>query len=153
INSNGEANRRISVLGGMNLFDDRLNIYGTAEHVIVDEVKDEDVKWRRDSWTLLNNDTDAVAAPSDGQLDNILIKNARSLTLGPRGGMVLLAGQVLPSPAADPDIPAANCALGPANSFNSTTTSIASSNPNCFAVAPELNKMYVFSSTGVARFA
>jgi outer membrane receptor protein involved in Fe transport len=155
INDGGEESRRISGLFGRNLFNDRLNVYAFGESQEFDEVLDSDMDWRREGWALLNNDSDTAAVLDDGQLDNILIRDARDALL-PRGGRVTLANQVLNSPAADPDHqsgstnPAAiNCAAG---GFNAATTNInAAGNVNCFNIAPEnVGSTWVFQPDGTA---
>ena len=109
INQGGENHsQRISALFGKNLLNDRLNVYAFGEYQDFDEVRDADMDWRREAWTLLNVDSDVNALTPDGQLDNILISGARDAFFA-RGGIVVLANQVLNSAPADPDLVAGNC--------------------------------------------
>jgi outer membrane receptor protein involved in Fe transport len=87
----GDLNRRFSVLAGHNFFGGRLNVYGTGEYDETDEVLDREVDWRKKAWVLLNNDTDIANNQPDGQFDNILIHDARSLSIGPAGGITVLS--------------------------------------------------------------
>jgi outer membrane receptor protein involved in Fe transport len=147
INDGGQQSQRLSALFGKNLMNDRLNVYAFGEFQEFDEVRDADMDWRREAWTLLNNDTDVNNATPDGQLDNILIRDARDAFFN-RGGLVILSNQVLDSTnAADPDINANNCTGA---SFNAAVTNIAT-NTNCFNVAPENNSTWVFNPDGTAR--
>ncbi|MEQ1617212.1 MAG: TonB-dependent receptor [Terricaulis sp.] len=153
INQDGQESRRISALAGHNFLNDRLNIYGFAEHQEFDEVRDSQIDWKADAWVLLNNDSDVNNATPDNQFDNILIRGARDAFFQ-RGGLFLLANQVLNSPAADPDLVAGNCgnsaAPQPLTQYNAATANIAG-NTNCFNVAPENGSTFVFSPAGVAR--
>jgi outer membrane receptor protein involved in Fe transport len=153
INQDGQESRRISAIIGHNFMNDRLNLYGFAEHQEFDEVRDSQIDWKTEAWVLLNNDSDPNNATPDNQLDNILIRGARDAFFQ-RGGLFLLANQVLNSPAADPDLVAGNCgnsvAPQPLAQYNAATANIAV-NANCFNVAPENFSTYVFSPAGVAR--
>jgi outer membrane receptor protein involved in Fe transport len=146
INQDGQYNGRISGLIGHNFLNDRLNVYMTGEYQKNEEVRDSDVDFRKEAWTLLNNDTDPNAATPDTQLDNILIRDARDIRFN-IGGTVVLAGGARPSATTDPDIPVATCAAGSA----SFTTFNAQTNANCFVIAPELTRVFVFDAPGVSR--
>lgn len=139
INQGGQINRRISGLIGENFLDDRLNIYLHGEYERADEVRDEDIDYLREANFLLNNDTDPVGSPVDGQLDNILISGARDIVRLP-GSLLVLASQVLPSPASDPDIPIQACVAAVANT---------AFNANCFS--PEPSTAFTFNPDGTAR--
>lgn len=75
INQDGQANKRISVLGGINLMDDRLNLWAFGEYEDVDEVLMSDIDWVRASWGLVAVDGDPAALangrPSDLSLIHI----------------------------------------------------------------------------------
>jgi outer membrane receptor protein involved in Fe transport len=148
INEEGQANHRLSMLAGHNFLDDKMNVYLSAEWQDGDHIQDSDQDWRRDAWILLNNDTDPTATPADGQLDNILIRNARDAFFNP-GGVVLLSRIPRPSPAADPDIPLATCAAPSAAAILFSAN--ISGNAGCFNVGSELNSAYVFDSPGSFR--
>ncbi|KPF84987.1 hypothetical protein IP78_00270 [Brevundimonas sp. AAP58] len=135
INQNGEANNRVSALAGINLFDDRLNLYAHAEWDRNEEIKTLDVDWLRDGWLLLGIDADPAATPFDGNTDAILFNNVRRLDR-PRWGSTTLANSQPASPLNDPDVPFATC------------TSLTS--PNCYAVDP--TRTYWFDGT-TARLA
>lgn len=139
INQDGQLNRRISALAGHNFLDGRLNVYGSAEYEKNDEVRDSQVDWRRKAWVLLNNDTDVSNSQPDGQMDNILIHDARTLSIGPAGGITVLATSTRPSSnPADPDIP-----------FQSCSTAIAPMSANCFS--PEPFNSFIYDQAGAAR--
>lgn len=138
INQDGQLNRRISALAGHNFFDGRLNVYGSAEYEKNDEVRDSQVDWRKKAWVLLNNDTDPANNQPDGAFDNILIHDARSLSLGSVGGITVLATSTRPSSPSDPDIP-----------FQSCSTAIAPMSANCFAIEP--TNSFIYDQAGAAR--
>jgi outer membrane receptor protein involved in Fe transport len=148
INQDGQLSGRVSGLIGHNFYDDRMNVYAFAEYQRFNEVRDQDMDWRRKAWTLFNNDSDTAGVVDDGQFDNILMSDMRDAFFQ-RGGVVVLANQVLDSiDPNDPDINANNC-LNTA-SFNAAIHNI-SGNVNCFNIAPENNSTFVFDSNGVAR--
>jgi outer membrane receptor protein involved in Fe transport len=139
INQDGQLNKRLSILAGHNFFDGRLNVYGSAEYEHNDEVRDSQVDWRKKAWTLLNVDTDVANNQPDGQMDNILLSDVRTLSIGPAGGITVLATSTRPSSnPLDPDIP-----------FQSCTTSIAPLSANCFS--PEPTNSFIYDNTGTAR--
>ncbi len=126
INDDGQLSGRVSALVGRNFLDDRLNVYAFGEYQEFEEVLDLDQDWRRDSWALLNNDSDPNNSRPDGILDNILIRGARDAFFT-RGGILVLSNQVQPSSPAtgvpfipgttlisDPDDAIANCGAVPA---------------------------------------
>jgi outer membrane receptor protein involved in Fe transport len=139
INQDGQLNKRLSVLAGHNFFDGRLNVYGSAEYEHNDEVRDSQMDWRKKAWVLLNNDTDVANSQPDGVMDNILIHDARTLSIGPVGGITVLANSLRPSAnPGDPDIP-----------FQSCTTATAPMSANCFAIEP--GNSFIFDQAGAAR--
>ncbi|WP_428150053.1 TonB-dependent receptor domain-containing protein [Caulobacter sp.] len=137
----GDLNRRFSVLAGKNFFDGRLNVYATGEYEKNDEVLDTDVDWRKRAFVLLNRDTDVSNSQPDGVFDNILLRDVRTLSIGPAGGITVLATQTRPSSNPnDPDIPFQSCPTGSAASAMSA---------NCFS--PEPFNSFIYDSTGAAR--
>lgn len=141
INQDGQLNRRISALVGKNFFDGRLNVYASAEYEKNDEVLDSQVDWRKKTWSLLNVDTDVSNSQPDGQIDNILVSDVRTLSLGAVGGITVLATSTRPSAnAGDPDIPFQACAVQAATAAQSA---------NCFAIEP--NNSFIFDQAGAAR--
>jgi outer membrane receptor protein involved in Fe transport len=150
INKNGEINGRFSVTAGVNLFDDRLNIYGFGEYQESEAVKDADIAWRRRGTILLGVDADLPPSPNwDGVLDNILVGPLNDLRTTP-GGIVTLAGQVLPTS----NIAVLPCAAGSANGTTSSGVfggGNLSQAGNCFAADP--GRTFAFDSNGVARAA
>ncbi len=141
INQDGQLSERISALYGINLLDDRLNLYVHGEYDHSDEVLDRDVDWRRESWALIGNDVDPATAPVDGVPDLILIRNARTYIRGTNfGGITILSTGVQPSPINDRDVPFNTC----------VTTSFSA---NCFAVEPtnRPGNSFLYDSSGVSR--
>ena len=144
INKGGqETTGRISVLAGVNLFDDRLNLYGFAEYDKQDDVNAESIEYLANAWGLVGNDADPTAAglSSDGVIDVLLYRGLRQIQIL-RGGQLTIANGVRPSPLNDPDVPsvANNCTLA-----NGPLTA------DCFNPRPGLT--YVFNSDGTARLA
>lgn len=138
INKDGQTNNRISLLGGTNLFGDRLNVYGSYEREQNKEVRDSDVDWRAEAWGFLGRDFDPASAPNDSVVDNLLVSGLRNISRS-RGGTLTLVNDI----AADPsrNIPAQPCPLG-------TTGSI---NANCIFVEP--GRTWQFDTAGVGRLA
>lgn len=136
--------RRLSVLAGVNLFDDRLNIYGHAEYDETEEVYQNMISWLRNgSISALGLDADptnAVNGPNnDGFLDTgVIYYDARRLDR-PRWGQTTLANMQQPSRLSDPDIPFANC---PGFSTSS----------NCFFVQPGYTYWYEGPTARLANF-
>ncbi len=134
INSNNQLNRRLSILWGGNALDGRLRGYLSAEYEESDEVKDRDVDVFSKGARIYQNDLDPAATPGDGVFD-LLAGYDYQFISRPYGGALTLSHNVTPSPASDPDIPAAAC----------TTAGI---NTNCFVFDPGFT--YVFEN-GAAR--
>ncbi|MFN3228651.1 MAG: TonB-dependent receptor domain-containing protein [Asticcacaulis sp.] len=135
INKEGQQQKRISVLAGKNFFNDRLNTYFSYEREEAQQVKDSDMKWRKDACLLVNDDLDPTASPNDNDLDNKLFCGLRNLGRMYSGTLVLANG-LKPSPASDPDIALISCSL------NSS---------NCFRPQPGLT--YMFNPDGTPRLA
>ncbi len=138
INQGGEqTQQRVSALAGINVLDDRLNLYGFAEYELNDEIRTTDVDWLEDSWALVGTDADPtntlIGPASDGILDAALFSNLRTITR-PRWGQTTLANNQQPSPANDPDVPF----LNPQCSGNLAAVA----NANCYSVDP--TKTWVF---------
>jgi len=112
INQDGQANKRISVLGGINLLDDRLNLWAFGEYEDVDEVQMADIDWVRASWGLVAVDGDPTSLvngrPSDGIIDNQLFSGLNTLSRV-RWGQTTLANTRPGSMLSDPDIATQNC--------------------------------------------
>lgn len=132
INQGGQANSRLSVLAGVNLMDDRLNLWGFAEYDQNDEIQILDIDWYKADWGLVGADADPanpnVGPASDGIFDVTgPVGNRRQLQIL-RWGQTTLANNQAASPLNDPDIPFANC--------SSVTASA------CYSIAP--GKTWVF---------
>lgn len=139
INKDGQLNRRFSALVGHNFFDGKLNVYGSYEYEKNQEVRDNNIKWRKDSWSLLTVDYDPTSAVNDDVFDQILISGARRIDRTPYGTLTLSSDV---RPDASRNIPLQACVAG-------TTGSI---NANC--ITPDPGITYVFDSyTGAARLA
>jgi len=135
INQDGQLNKRISALGGVNLLDDRLNLYAFAEYEDIDQVESLDIDWLRDARALVGIDADPTSAPYDGMMDTAVFSGLTTLSR-PRWGQTTLANAQQPSPLNDPDVPLANC------------TALTSA--NCYSLDP--NKTYVYEGN-TARLA
>lgn len=125
--------RRLSVLAGVNLFDDRLNLYAHAEYDESEEVYLEHIDWLGDGSVILGTDADPTnplfGPASDGIYDTgTIFYNARRLDR-PQWGSTTLANMQRPSPLNDPDVPFANCAG-------------LSTSANCFNVDPAYTYWY-----------
>jgi len=141
INKDGQTNQRISILGGTNLFGDRLNVYGSFEHEENEEVLDSQIDWRAEAWGYLPVDFDPASANNDGIVDNLLVSGLRNVSRS-RGGSLTLVNDIPADPSRN--IPAGagqQCTLG-------TTGSI-----NAQCIFPEPGKTWQFSDTGAARLA
>ena len=141
INQDGQLSERLSVLYGVNLFDDRLNVYVHGEYDRNDEVLDTDVDWRRASWGFLANDVDPATAREDGVPDFLLVRDLRTYIRGTNfGGVTILATGVQPSPINDRDVPFQTC----------TATGFSA---NCFSLAPSnrLDNGFLYDGNGSAR--
>lgn len=132
INQDGQANKRFSVLGGVNLFNDRLNLWAHAEYEHIDEIRVDDVDWFGDSWGLVTVDADATNLQNDGDVDLVLFQGLNTISR-PRWGQTTLANTEQPSRLSDPDTPFATC---------NTTSQTGYLSGNCYPVDP--TKTYVF---------
>ena len=141
INQNGEANRRISVLAGTNLLDDRLNIYAHGEYEEVDEVTSLDIDWLRRAPVRIGTDADPTTSRFDGIQDARLFTNVRRID-NPRWGQTTLANLPQPSPLNDPDVPYESC-------FDSGFFTYS---PNCFGVQPGSTYWYDGTTARLADF-
>lgn len=140
INQDGQANKRISLLAGANLLDDRLNVYAFGEYEDIDEVQVLDIDWLESAYGLIGLDADPATLPYDGVIDAGLFSGLRTLQR-PRWGQTTLANMQQPSALLDPDVPLTNC---------NTTSGTGFRSANCFSVDP--TKTYVFDGT-TARLA
>jgi outer membrane receptor protein involved in Fe transport len=133
INSNGELNKRLSVLWGGSAFDGRLTGYVSGEYEENEAVLDQDIRVLARNPLIYQNDLDPGSAPND-QVFDILAGYGYQTINRPRGGALTLSHNVTPSIASDPDIPAATC----------TTAGI---NANCFVYDPGFT--FVFENGGI----
>lgn len=113
INQAGQANKRVSILGGVNLLDDRLNLWAFGEYDKNDEVKVLDIDWLEDSYLLGINDSDpaqgsANGPTSDGIIDNIVFSGVRTISR-PRWGQTTIANTRPGTPLRDPEYGTSNC--------------------------------------------
>jgi len=143
INQNGEANKRVSVLAGANLLDNRLNIYAHGEYEQVDEVTSLDIDWIRNAPIRIGTDADPTSARIDGRFDSRIFEGVRRIDL-PRWGHTTLANVQQPSPLNDPDVPYEDCFSGTGAAFGFSYAA------NCFGVTP--GKTYWYDGT-TARLA
>jgi len=134
--------RRISALVGVNLLDDRLNLYAHAEYERTEEIYAEHINWIRDGRIRLGIDADptnaAIGPATDGFLDIGQFYGANRLDR-PQWGSTTLANMQRPSALNDPDVPFANCAG-------------LSTSGNCFAVAPGYTYWYDGATGRLANF-
>lgn len=134
--------RRVSVLAGANLLDDRLNIYVHGEYEKADEVYGEYLNWMRDSRIVLGVDADpsnpAIGPINDGFIDNAAFFGARRLDR-PRWGSTTLANMQQPSRLTNPLVPYLDCPG-------------ASTSGNCFNVAPGYTWWYDGPTARLANF-
>ncbi len=134
--------RRISVLGGVNLFDDRLNLYAFGEYERTEEVFAEHIDWMRAGPLVLGVDADptnpAFGPVNDGIIDTRLFFGARRLDR-PQWGSTTLANMQRPSRLDDPDVPFGNCPG-------------ASTSSNCFSVDPAYTYWYDGTTGRLANF-
>ncbi|GAA0627788.1 TonB-dependent receptor [Brevundimonas kwangchunensis] len=127
--------KRVSVLAGANLLDDRLNVYAFGEWEQIDEIRRDDVAWLRDGRTFItatpffdDDPTSAAVGPvSDGVYDNDVAYGLRRVDR-PRWGQTTIANSQRPSALTDPDVPLTAC------------TSVTSA--NCYAVDPTKTYWY-----------
>lgn len=136
------ATRRLSVLGGINLLDDRLNLYAHAEYEKADQVRSDQIDWLRRGRVSLGIDADPtnvnIGPAADGFVDVGEFYNARRLDR-PLWGSTTLANMQRPSPFGDPDIPVAAC-----RSFSTSS--------NCFNVDPGYTYWFDGTSARLANF-
>ena len=141
VNQDGQANRRVSILAGANLLDDRLNVYTHAEFERVDGINTLDIDWLRDGHVFgapgTAVDADPVANRFDGDVDVIPFRNVMRLDR-PVWGQTTLANAQQPSALNDPDVPLANCA--------------ALNSPACFSVDPSRTYVYDGATARLANF-
>lgn len=137
INQNGEASARVSVLGGVNLLDDRLNLYAFGEFEKLDGLEGPALDWLSDGRGVVGLDADpttlSLGPVNDGILDQNLFYNLRSINR-PYWGVTTVANSQRPSPRNNPNVPLGNC------------TSLTSA--NCYSVDPAKTYWY---DQGVAR--
>ncbi len=141
INQDGQANKRISALAGINLFDDRLNLYAHAEYEEVDEVTSNDIDWIAAAPNRANIDADPTTARFDGILDNRLFTGVRRLDIQ-RWGTTTLANSQRASALSNPNIPFEDCFAGGGFTYSA----------NCFAVNPGRSFVYDGSTARAANF-
>jgi outer membrane receptor protein involved in Fe transport len=132
INQDGQANKRISILAGANVLEDRLNLWSFGEYEHIDEIGIEDIDWNADSYALVAVDADPAGATFDGDYDAALFGGLNTLSR-PRWGQTTLANTQRPSRLSDPDTPFATC---------NTTSVTGYTSGNCYPVDPA--KTYVF---------
>lgn len=137
INQDGQANKRISALTGINLFDDRLNLYAFAEYEDIDQVQSLDIDWLEAAHAFVGIDADPTSAPYDGMLDNQVFSGVRTLSR-PRWGQTTLANSQRPSALNDPDVPLASC------------TALTSA--NCYSLDPTKTYVYEGNTARLANF-
>ncbi|MFS0769502.1 TonB-dependent receptor [Brevundimonas sp. 2P06AA] len=134
--------RRVSALGGINLFDDRLNVYAHAEWEKADELRSNQIGWLRRGRVGLGIDADptnlAIGPAADGFIDTGEFFNARRLDR-PLWGTTTLANMQRPSPFGDPDVPVAAC-----RSFSTSS--------NCFNVDPAYTYWFDGATARLADF-
>ncbi len=125
INQGGEANKRVSVLAGANLFDDRLNLWAFGEYEDLAELTDDDIDWLADNYSLVADDVDPtnplIGPNNDGITDIGLYRGVRSLQRV-RWSVVNLANNQPATPNNDPDIPFFNCVVSSAALTNTNCT-------------------------------
>ncbi|WP_420478036.1 TonB-dependent receptor domain-containing protein [Brevundimonas sp. FT23028] len=143
INQNGEANKRISALAGINLLDDRLNLYLHGEYEQVDEVTSLDIDWLRNAPVRIGVDADPTTARSDGIIDSRVYTGVNRIDR-PRWGQTTLANVSQPSALNNPNIPYEDCFSGTGSAAHFTYSA------NCFGVQP--GKTYWYDGT-TARLA
>ena len=148
INQGGDqTQQRISALAGVNLLDDRLNLYAFGEYELNDEIKTLDIDWLEDSWALVGIDADptngSIGPASDGQFDTAVFSNLRTISR-PRWGQTTLGNNQQPSPANDPDVPF----LNPQCSGALT----ARNNANCYSVDPTKTWVFEGATARLANF-
>ena len=139
----GEADsQRVSALAGINLLDDRLNLYVHGEWDRQEEVYAEHIDWMRRSRVALGIDADPTQAAlgpiNDGFVDLAEFYGARRLDR-PVWGSTTLANMQRPSRLSNPLVPFANCAG-------------LSTSSNCFNVDPAYTYWYEGPTARLANF-
>lgn len=127
--SDSPLSGRVSILGGRNFLDDRLNIYAFGEYERIDAVEASDLKWLRDGRTVIGIDADpsnpAIGPAADGVIDNALFYGVNYVGR-PKWGLTVVANSQQPSATTNPLIPLSNCtsltaaacyAIDPAKTF------------------------------------
>ncbi|TRO86467.1 TonB-dependent receptor [Glycocaulis profundi] len=114
---------RISTLAGQNLFNDRLNVWASAEYDRNDNVRDDMIGWQRDGIRFLGR-----GIAGDGFINNEIFYGVTSLSR-PLGGALTVGSIVQPSPADRPLIPFSNCTVAATQSTGNTPQ-------NCFVEEP-----------------
>jgi outer membrane receptor protein involved in Fe transport len=131
-------NYRGSLLAGKNFFDDRMNVYLSAEYEASDEVLQGDLDLDINDALLLEVDVDQLPPNNvDGFIDNVLVAGGVSSLSRPRGGILTLAHDIRQNGITDGlNIPFVNCA------------SVVASNTagNCFIIDPGFS--YQFGAGG-----
>ena len=152
INKGGENNRyNAAILGGVNVFDDRLNLWGFAEYERSDAIRSLDIGGYNDGFTLVGTDADPAASPFDNQIDALLFRDVRVISR-PRWGQTTIANTQQPSALNDPDIPAAICTPTGGYPFPTATTSTGYLSTNCYAVNPGFTYLYDGPTARLANF-
>ncbi|MCS6622593.1 TonB-dependent receptor [Roseibacterium beibuensis] len=136
--------RRISALAGVNLFDDRLNLYVHGEYELAEEAEARSLDWQNNGRVVLGVDADPTnplfGPNNDGIFDTgVFFGDTRRLDR-PLWGSTTLANMQRPSPLSDPDVGFANCAGG-------NTTAAA-----CFNVDPAYTYWYEGTTARLANF-
>jgi len=134
--------RRISVLAGANLLDDRLNVYAFGEYERAEEVFAEHIGYLRNGGIILGVDADPTnrlfGPVNDGTIDVEQFYNARRLDR-PQWGSTTLANMQRPSMLSNPLVPFANCPG-------------ASTSANCYSVDPAYTYWYDGTTGRLANF-
>jgi len=134
--------RRLSVLAGVNLLDDRLNLYAFGEYERTEEVFAEHIDWLEAGGIILGVDADptnpSIGPVNDGLVDVAQFYNARRLDR-PQWGSTTLANMQRPSMLSNPLIPFGNCPG-------------ASTSANCFSVDPAYTYWYDGATARLADF-
>lgn len=134
--------RRISALAGVNLLDDRLNLYAHAEYERAEEVYSEHIPWINRDRVVLGIDADPtnpiLGMVNDGFIDTAEFYGARRLDR-PTWGSTTLANMQRPSRLDNPLVPFANCPG-------------LSTSANCFSVDPAYTYWYDGTTARLANF-
>jgi outer membrane receptor protein involved in Fe transport len=107
LNQDGQTNQRISALMGHNFFDNRLNVYGSAEYEKQEQVTSFDIDWIRNGNYLIGIDADPTNADlgpnNDGRFDSMLFNSPVRMDRPVWGQTTLVHGTPF-SPLNDPDV-------------------------------------------------